>query len=327
MKRREFLRLAGGAVAMGPLSARAQQSAMPVIGFLSSRFPDESAGVAAAFRQGLAEAGYVVGQNVAIEYRWAEGQYDRLPALAAELVSQRVSVILTAGGPPAAFAAKAATTTIPVIFSAAPDPVRLGLVASLSRPGGNITGMGVFTATLGAKGIELLKQLVPTASQMAYLVNPSNPSAEIEANEVLGAAKAIGIALQVFKASTDDELDAAFQAMGTLRADGLAVAGESFFDSRRQKIVALAARFKIPTAYAWRENVALGGLLSYGTSLTDSYRRAGIYTGRVLKGEKPSDLPVMQPTRFELAINLKTAATLDVTVPPTLLTLADEIIE
>jgi putative ABC transport system substrate-binding protein len=180
------------------------------------------------------------------------------------------------------------------------------------------------TATLGAKGIELLKQLVPTASQMAYLVNPSNPSAEIEAKEVLDAAKAIGIALQVFKASTDDELDAAFQAMGTLRADGLAVAGESFFDSRRQKIVALAARFKIPTAYAWRENVALGGLLSYGTSLTDSYRRAGIYTGRVLKGEKPSDLPVMQPTRFELAINLKTAATLDVTV---LLTRADEVIE
>jgi putative tryptophan/tyrosine transport system substrate-binding protein len=327
MKRREFLRLAGGAVAMGPLSARAQQSAMPVIGFLSSRFPDESAGVASAFRQGLAEAGYVVGQNIAIEYRWAEGHYDRLPALAAELVSQRVSAILTGGGPPATFAAKAATTTIPVIFSAAPDPVRLGLVASLNRPGGNVTGMGVFTATLGAKGIELLKQLVPTASQMAYLVNPSNPSAEIEANEVLDAAKAIGIALQVFKASTDDELDAAFQAMGTLRADGLAVAGESFFDSRRQKIVALAARFKIPTAYAWRENVALGGLLSYGTSLTDSYRRAGIYTGRVLKGEKPSDLPVMLPTRFELVINLKTAKVLGITVPLTLLATADEVIE
>ena len=327
MKRREFLRLAGGAVAMGPLSARAQQSAMPVIGFLSSRFPDESAGVASAFRQGLAEAGFAVGKNVAIEYRWAEGHYDRLPALAAELVSQRVSAILTGGGPPATFAAKAATTTIPIIFSAAPDPVRLGLVASLNRPGGNITGMGVFTATLGAKGIELLKQAVPAASQMAYLVNPSNPSAEIEANEVLDAAKAIGIALQVFKASTDDELDAAFQAMGALRADGLAVAGESFFDSRRQKIVALAARFKIPTAYAWRENVALGGLLSYGTSLTDSYRRAGIYTGRVLKGEKPSDLPVMQPTRFALAINLKTANALGLNLPATLLAQADEVIE
>lgn len=328
MKRREFMAFVGGAVAASvPFSARAQQSAMPVIGFLSSRFPDESAGVATAFRQGLAEAGYVVGQNIAIEYRWAEGHYDRLPALAAELVSQRVSAILTGGGPPATLAAKAATTTIPVIFSAAPDPVRLGLVASLNRPGGNITGMGVFTATLGAKGIELLKQLVPTASQMAYLVNPSNPSAEIEANEVLDAAKAIGIALQVFKASTDDELDAAFQAMGTLRADGLAVAGESFFDSRRQKIVALAARFKIPTAYAWRENVALGGLLSYGTSLTDSYRRAGIYTGRILKGEKPSDLPVMQPTRFELAINLKAAATLGLTIPPSLLATADEVIE
>jgi putative tryptophan/tyrosine transport system substrate-binding protein len=327
VKRREFLRLAGGAVAMGPLSARAQQSAMPVIGFLSSRFPDESAGVASAFRQGLAEAGYVVGQNIAIEYRWAEGHYDRLPALAAELVSQRVSAILAGGGPPAAFAAKAATTTIPVIFSAAPDPVRLGLVASLNRPGGNITGMGVFTATLGAKSIELLKQLVPTASQMAYLVNPSNPSAEIEANEVLDATKAIGIALQVFKASTDDELDAAFQAIGTLRADGLAVAGESFFDSRRQKIVALAARFKILTAYAWRENVALGGLLSYGTSLTDSYRRADIYTGRVLKGEKPADLPVMQPTKFEFVVNLKTAKTLGIEVPPMLVARADEVIE
>ena len=327
MRRRKFITLLGGAAVAWPLLARAQQKPMPVIGFLSSRFPDESAGVASAFRQGLAEAGYVVGQNIAIEYRWAEGHYDRLPALAAELVSLRVSAILTGGGPPATFAAKAATVTIPVIFSAAPDPVRLGLVASLNRPGGNITGMGVFTATLGAKGIELLKQLAPTASQMAYLVNPSNPSAEIEANEVLDAAKAIGIALQVFKASTDDELDAAFQAMGTLRADGLAVAGESFFDSRRQKIVALAARLKIPTAYAWRENVALGGLLSYGTSLTDSYRRAGIYTGRVLKGEKPSDLPVMQPTRFELAINLKTAKALGLTIPPTLLARADEVIE
>jgi putative ABC transport system substrate-binding protein len=327
MKRREFLRLAGGTAAMWPLSARAQQSAMPVIGFLSSRFPDESVGVASAFRQGLTEAGYVVGKNVAIEYRWAEGHYDRLPALAAELVSRHVSVILAAGGPPSAFAAKAATLTIPVIFSAAPDPVRLGLVASLNRPGGNVTGMGVFTATLGAKGVELLKQLVPTASQMAYLVNPSNPSAEIEVKEVLDAANAIGITLHVFKASTDDELDAAFQALGTLRADGLAVAGESFFDSRRQKIVALAARFRIPTAYAWRENVALGGLLSYGTSLPDSYRRAGIYTGRVHKCEKPSDLPVMQPTRFELTINLKTANTLGLTVPPTLLTLADEVIE
>jgi putative ABC transport system substrate-binding protein len=327
MRRRKFITLLGGAAVAWPLLARAQQKPMPVIGFLSSRFPDESAGVASAFRQGLAEAGYVVGQNIAIEYRWAEGHYDRLPALAAELVSLRVSAILTGGGPPATFAAKAATVTIPVIFSAAPDPVRLGLVASLNRPGGNITGMGVFTATLGAKGIELLKQLVPTASQMAYLVNPSNPSAEIEANEVLDAAKAMGIALQVFKASTDDELDAAFQAMGTLRADGLAVAGESFFDSRRQKIVTLAARFMIPTAYAWRENVALGGLLSYGTSLTDSYRRAGIYTGRVLKGEKPSDLPVMQPTTFELAINLTTAKDLGLTIPPTLLARADEVIE
>jgi putative ABC transport system substrate-binding protein len=327
MRRREFITLLGGAAVAWPFLARAQQKPVPVIGFLSSRFPDESAGVASAFRQGLGEAGYVVGQNVAIEYRWAEGHYDRLPALAAELVSQRVSVILAAGGPPAAFAAKAATSTIPIIFSAAPDPVQLGLVASLNQPGGNVTGMGVFTATLGAKGVELLKQLVPTASQMAYLVNPSNPSAEIEVQEVLGAAKAIGIALQVFKASTDDELDAAFEAMGALPAHGLAVAGESFFDSRRQKIVALAARFRIPTAYAWRENVALGGLLSYGTSLPDSYRRAGVYAGRVLKGEKPSNLPVMQPTRFELTINLKTAKDLGLAISPILLARADEVIE
>jgi ABC-type uncharacterized transport system substrate-binding protein len=327
MGRREFISLVGGTAVSWPMVASAQQAAMPVIGFLSSRSPGESATVAAAFRQGLGESGYFVGQNVAIDYRWAEGNYERLPSLAAELVGLRVSAILAAGGPPSALAAKSATSTIPIVFSAASDPVGLGLVASLNRPGGNLTGMSTLTTQLVAKGVELLKELLPAAAVMAYLVNSSNPSGEAESKAALEAAKALKITLHVLKASTENELDAAFGELANLHADGLVVAGEPFFDSRRQKIVDLAAKLRIPTSYAWRENVIAGGLMSYGTNLADSYRQAGILAGRVLRGEKPADLPVMQPTKFELTINLKTAKSLGVVVPPTLLARADETIE
>jgi putative ABC transport system substrate-binding protein len=310
-----------------PLSALAQQSAMPTIGFVSSRSPGESAGVVAAFHKGLRETGFVEGQNLAIVFRWAEGRYDRLPALAAEIADLKVAVIFAAGGPPSALAAKAATATIPIVFSAASDPVGIGLVASLSRPGGNITGMSTLTTPLGSKGIDLLKELVPAARSLAYLVNPTNPSGEGEIKQALAAAGALGIELRVLKASTVDELDVAFAAFISQNADGLAVAGEPFFDTQRERIVALAARHGVVTSYAWRENVLAGGLMSYGNSLTDLYRQAAVYAGRILKGEKPADLPVMQPTKFELVLNLKTAKTLGLTFPPSLLARADEVIE
>jgi putative ABC transport system substrate-binding protein len=325
MKRRTFI--AGiGAAALWPLASRAQQP-VPVVGYLSSRSPGESETVVAAFRQGLGEAGYVAGQNVAIDYRWAEGRYDRLPALAAELVGLKVSVILAAGGPPSALAAKKATSTIPIIFSASDDPVGLGLVESLSRPGGNITGMSVFNATLGAKRLGLLHEMVPSAKTIAYLTNPANPSAHLEVSAVQEAAKTFGIDLQVLNASNDEEVAAAFARLAELKAGAIIVAGEPYFDSRRAAIVGLAARYAVPASYGWRENVAIGGLLSYGTSVNDSYRNSGIYCGRILKGEKPADLPVMQPTKFEMTINLKTAKTLGLTIPPALLTGADEVIE
>jgi putative ABC transport system substrate-binding protein len=326
MRRREFIGLVGG-VAAWPLEARAQQSSVPVIGFLSSRSPAESEPVVAAFRQGLTESGYIVGQNVAIDYRWAEGRYDRLPALAAELVGLRVAAVLAAGGPPSALAAKKATSTIPIIFSAADDPVGLGLVESLSRPGGNITGMSVFNSTLGAKRFELLHELVPSVKTIAYLTNPTNPSFRLEVSAVQAAAKAFDIDLQVLNASTDSEIVAAFARLSELHAGAVIVAGEPFFDSRRAAIVELAAKHSIPTSYSWRENVMMGGLLSYGSSIADSYRNSGIYCGRILKGERPADLPVMQPTKFEMTINLKTAKALGLTVPPTLLAQADEVIE
>lgn len=326
MERRAFI--AGlGAAATWPLVARAQQPAMPVVGFLSSRSPNESAAVAAAFRQGLAQAGFVVGQNMAIEYRWAEGQYDRLPALAAELVNLKVAAILAAGGPPSALAAKKATTTIPVIFSAADDPVGLGLVASLSRPGGNVTGMSLFNATLVAKRLALLHELVPSARVIAYLTNPANPGVILEVKAAQEAAKTFGLELQVIDASTDQEIEAAFARLIQQRIGAVVVAGEPFLDSRRAAIVELAAKYAVPASYSWRENVAIGGLLSYGTTISESYRSAGVYCGRVLKGERPADLPVMQPTKFEMTINLKTARTLGINVPPALLTAADEIIE
>src|SRR6516225_2000448 len=326
MRRREFITLLGGAAAW-PLAAHAQQSAMPVIGFLSSRSPGESAGVVAAFRQGLSEAGFVEGQNALIAFRWAEGHYDRLPALAAEVVALRVTVLFTAGGPPAAFAAKAATQTIPVVFSAALDPDRIGLVASLNRPGGNVTGMSIFPSQLAATSVQLLKELRPAATLIGYLVNPSNPAAHLYAEEASNAAKALGIAVHILNASTESNLDEAFASLAKADAGGLVVPAEPFFDSQRDRLVALAARHAIPAIYGLREYAVAGGLISYGASLPDSYRRAGIYVGRVLKGEKPADLPVQQATKYDLVLNLKVARALGLTIPPMLLARADEVIE
>jgi putative tryptophan/tyrosine transport system substrate-binding protein len=324
--RRKFLATLGGAAAAWPLAARAQQAPAPLIGFLSSRSPGESAGVVAAFRQGLRETGFIEGQNLAVAFRWAEGHYDRLPALAAELVGLPVALLFSAGGPPTAFAAKAATSTIPIVFSAVSDPVEIGLVPSLNQPGGNVTGMGSF-ATLGAKRIELTKELMPRADGIAYLLNPSNPSSVIESKSALAAARALRIELHVLNASTEYELHTAFADVAKLRVGMLVVSGDPYFDSQRERLVALSARHAIPTVYVWREYVLAGGLMSYGTDLPDSYRQAGIYAGRILKGEKPASLPVMQPTKFHLALNLKTAKALGLTVPPTLLARADEVIE
>ena len=327
MKRRHFIAGLGATVAL-PVTVRAQQpSARPVIGFLSSRSSDESQTFVAIFRDGLAEAGYVAGQNVTIEYRWADGRYERLPALAGELVARKVSVLLAAGGPPTALAAKAATSTIPIVFSGASDAVGIGLVPSLSRPGGNITGTSHFNVALGGKRLEILRELIPAGNVFAYLINPANPSAQLELDEATRVATALGVRLEVTKASTEQEIEMAFEVLSTMKVAGVIVAGEPFFDSRRALIVALAARRAIPASYSWRENVVAGGLVSYGTSLTNSYREAGKYVGRILKGEKPADLPVVQPTKFELVINLKTARTLGLAVPPALLARADEVIE
>jgi putative ABC transport system substrate-binding protein len=309
------------------MSARAQQTSMPVIGFLSSRSPGESANVLAAFREGLRETGFVEGQNVAIAFRWAEGRYNQLPALAAELVSLRVAAFFAAGGPPSAIAAKAATSTIPIVFSAVADPVQSGLVASLSRPGGNVTGMSNFASELWAKNVQLLKELLPTAVRIGYLVNPSTPNAEIYLKGAAEGSSVTGIDVRVLNASTEPELDEAFASLEKLGAGGLVVPNEPFFDSKRDRIVALSARYAVPTLYTIREYALAGGLMSYGPSLSDSYRKAATYLGRILKGEKPADLPVQQPTMFEMVINLKTAKALGLTVPAQLLGRADEVIE
>lgn len=325
MKRREFFAVFGGAAAW-PLAAHAQQP--PVIGFLSSRSAGESAPVVAGFRQGLSEAGYVEGRNVAIEYRWAENQYDRLPAFAAELVRRPVAVIVAAGGHASAVAAKAATRTIPIVFTSVGNPVESGLVASLNHPGGNVTGMdATLTAELDSKRLQLLKELVPAASIIGVLVNPNRPLYELQVEGIKATARILGQQVIIARAGRERDLDAAFTALDQQRAGALLVAADPFFSSRREQIITLAARYAVPASYQWRDFAVAGGLMSYGASLAGAYRQAGIYTGRILKGENPADLPVAQPTKFELVVNLKTAQGLGLTVPPAILARADEVIE
>jgi putative ABC transport system substrate-binding protein len=326
MRRRAFITLLGGAAAW-PLAARAQQPMIPVIGFLESKSPDDSAHIVAAFRRGLNESTFIEGQNVTIEFRWAQNQYDQLPVLAADLVRRRVDVIAATGGP-AALAAKAASATIPIVFRIAADPIAAGLVASLSRPGGNVTGVTSLNLEVGSKRLEFLHELVPTATIMAALVNPTNPTnAEILSRDLQATARLLGLQLHLLHASSDADIDAVFATLTELRAAGLVIGTDALFTSRDEKLAALGLRYRMPTIYQWREFVAAGGLMSYGGSFADSYRLAGVYTGRILKGEKPADLPVQQATKLELFVNLKTAKALGITVPPTLLALADEVIE
>jgi putative ABC transport system substrate-binding protein len=327
VKRREFITLLGGAVAAWPLAARAQQQAMPVIGFLDSRSPDGMTERVRVFRQGLKATDIVEGENVVIEYRWAENQIDRLPALAADLARRRVSVIAVPGGPAPALAAKATTSTIPIVFVVNEDPVRLGLVASLARPGGNATGINIVTGELVAKQLELLHELVPGAARVAVLTNPTAPNADRILRDVEPAARAIGLQIQVLNASTSHEIDAAFATFVRERPDAFFVVPDAFFASRRVQLANLASRHAIPAAYASREITEVGGLMSYGSNIQDAWRQVGIYTGRILKGAKPADLPVVQASKFELVINASTARMLGLTVPDKLLVAADEVIE
>jgi putative ABC transport system substrate-binding protein len=326
--RRDFIVALGGATVTRSLDARAQQSPTPFVGFVSSRSPHESAYLVSAFRQGLKEGGYIEGQNITIEYRWAEGKYDQLSALAADLVRHRVAAIVSAGGMVTALAVKAATATIPIVFiSAGIDPVKAGLVASINRPGGNVTGVNMLSVALEAKRMQLLHELVPKAALVAILINPKTPDVETEIADLEAAANTIGWRTHVEKAETEGEFETAFEAIVRNHADALVVAADPFFTSRRERLTALAARYAIPTIYEFREYAAAGGLISYGTSLADGYRQAGAYAGRILKGAKPADLPVMQPTKFELVINLKTAKALGLEVPLHIQQLADEVIE
>ena len=324
MKRRELMLLLGGAAVARPFAACAQQKAMPVIGFLGAASSGPNAPYVAAFHRGLSETGYVEGQNVAIEYRWAEGQYDRLPALAADLVGRKVDLIATSGA--GGRAAKDATSTIPIVALVG-DPVLTGLYASLARPGGNITGVNPLTSDLTPKRFELLSELVPQAGLIALLVNPNNANAERDMREVQKAAQSKGVKLDVLKAGTEDEFESVFTSLVQLHAGALVVGADPFFNSRREELVELAARHAVPAIYEWRESVAAGGLISYGPSLTSIYHQIGIYAGKILSGAKPVDLPVQQPTTFELVVNLKTAKALGLAVPQSILARADEILE
>jgi len=327
VRRREFITGLAGATAW-PLAARAQQPAMPVIGFLNSQSPDGYTERLRGFRQGLKEAGFIEGENVAIEYRWAENQLDRLPALATDLVRRRVAVVVALGSPNLAMVAKAATTTIPIVFLVGEDPVRFGLVASLARPGGNITGINLFNNEINAKRLTLLRELIPTAVRAAVLVNPTNASiAETTAKDVETAAHALGLRLQVHNAGTSREIDATFATFAGERPDALFVAGDPFFNSRRTQLVNLATRHALPASYPARDFAEAGGLMSYGANIADAWRHVGSYAGRILKGATPADLPVVQSSKFELVINAQTATMLDLTVPPQLLARADEVIE
>jgi putative ABC transport system substrate-binding protein len=324
--RRTFITLLGGAMAAWPVAARAQQS-VPVIGLLHSASAEAFAPFLTALREGLSEAGFVDGQNVRIDFRWAEGHYDRLPAMAKELVGQQVALIVAGGGDRPALAAKAATTTIPVVFTGSDDPVGFGLVASLNRPGGNVTGVGLFTSELEVKRFALLRELAPTILRIAMLVNPNNPTAEPNVRDVQAAAKAVGQQIDFLRAGSEREIDSAFRTMVGQRTDALLVAHDPFLFGRREQLVTLAAYTAIPAIYEFREFVLAGGLMSYGSKLTDNYHLAGGYAGKILKGAKPADLPVQQPTKLFLTINLKTAKSLGLEIPAKLLALADEVIE
>jgi len=325
--RRELLAALGGAVAAWPRAARAQQPALPVVGFIRTTSADDSLKLVEAFRRGLGEAGYVEGRNVLIEYRYAQGQIDRLPALAADLVTRRVAVLAATGGTVSARAAKAATSTIPVVFTTGDDPVKAGLVASLSRPGGNVTGVSVFSARLGAKRLALLHELIPAATTIAILLNPKNPDSEDEAKDVQEAARALGVEILVLYAGTENEIDAAFTKLVEQRTGALMLGADTFFTSQRARIATLSTYLRIPTADSVREFPEAGGFASYGASLAGVYRQAGVYVGRILKGDKPADLPVLLPTAFEFVINLQTAKVIGLTVPDKLLVAADEVIE
>jgi putative tryptophan/tyrosine transport system substrate-binding protein len=327
MRRREFIALLGGAATAWPFTARAQQAMMPVIGFLSSLAPSDLTHVMPAFQQGLDRAGFVEGRNVAIEYRWAEGDYQRLPALAADLVNRKVAVIAAISGTPAALAAKAATTTIPIVFAIGGDPVAPGLVSSLSRPGGNITGVSFFNAPVVGKRLDLARELAPNGSTIAVLINPNNPPSAAEGAAVQASATAVGQALLIVTASTQNQIDDAFAAIKQQGVGALLVSPDPLFFSERVKLVVLMARHALPTIFADREQAEAGGLISYGSSRTDAYRQAGDYVGRIVRGEKPGELPVVLPTKFHLVINLKTAKSLGIDVPATVLARADEVIE
>jgi putative tryptophan/tyrosine transport system substrate-binding protein len=326
MKRRNFIGLAGS-VAAWPLVVRAQRPSLPVVGFLGATSPEGYANFVSGFQRGLKEAGFVDGDNVATTYRWAEGQYDRLPGLAADLVSRRVSVIVATGGLPSSLAAKQATETIPIIFTLGSDPVKYGLVSSLNRPNGNVTGVTLFAYLFDAKRIELMHELVPGASVVALLVNPNNPQAEAQHADVEAAVQKFGQQLVILKAGTDTEIDSAIAGLAGRKIGALLVSADPLFLSRREQLVGLVARYAIPSIYEWRQFAEAGGLMSYGIDLVDAYRQAGAYTGKILGGAKPGDLPVLQPTKFEFVINLKTARALGLTVPNTMLVAADEVIE